>query len=148
MKIRLLCRREKERQYMEELRRGDVVFADPADLLLMEPEFHLDVLKVRDARGMHLVKIDEIRYVESLDNQIYVHAKSGVFTMKDTLYHLEAVLYPAGFLRVHKSFIVSRAHIRSIHASLNMKFTLVLDNGEKLEVSRSYYYRFKEEIGF
>ena len=97
---------------------------------------------------MHLVKIDEIRYVESLDNQIYVHAKSGVFTMKDTLYHLEAVLYPAGFLRVHKSFIVSRAHIRSIHASLNMKFTLVLDNGEKLEVSRSYYYRFKEEIGF
>ena len=125
MKIRLLCRREKERQYMEELRRG-----------------------VRDARGMHLVKIDEIRYVESLDNQIYVHAKSGVFTMKDTLYHLEAVLYPAGFLRVHKSFIVSRAHIRSIHASLNMKFTLVLDNGEKLEVSRSYYYRFKEEIGF
>ena len=148
MKIRLLCRREKERQYMEELRRGDVKFADPADLLLMEPEFHLDVLKVRDARGMHLVKIDEIRYVESLDNQIYVHAKSGVFTMKDTLYHLEAVLYPAGFLRVHKSFIVSRAHIRSIHASLNMKFTLVLDNGEKLEVSRSYYYRFKEEIGF
>lgn len=86
--------------------------------------------------------------MESLDNQIYVHAKSGVFTMKDTLYHLEAVLYPAGFLRVHKSFIVSRAHIRSIHASLNMKFTLVLDNGEKLEVSRSYYYRFKEEIGF
>ena len=148
MKIRLLCRREKERQYMEELRRGDVEFADPADLLLMEPEFHLDVLKVRDARGMHLVKIDEIRYVESLDNQIYVHAKSGIFTMKDTLYHLEAVLYPAGFLRVHKSFIVSRAHIRSIHASLNMKFTLVLDNGEKLEVSRSYYYRFKEEIGF
>ena len=148
MKIRLLCRREKERQYMEELRRGDVEFADPADLLLMEPEFHLDVLKVRDARGMHLVKIDEIRYVESLDNQIYVHAKSGVFTMKDTLYHLEAVLYPAGFLRVHKSFIVSRAHIRSIHASLNMTFTLVLDNGEKLEVSRSYYYRFKEEMGF
>lgn len=97
---------------------------------------------------MHLVKIDEIRYVESLDNQIHVHAKSGVFMMKDTLYHLEAVLYPAGFLRVHKSFIVSRAHIRSIHASLNMKFTLVLDNGEKLEVSRSYYYRFKEEIGF
>ncbi|MFR2885283.1 MAG: hypothetical protein ACLTCB_03125 [Merdibacter sp.] len=35
-----------------------------------------------------------------------------------------------------------------MHASLNMKFTLVLDNGEKLEVSRSYYYRFKEEIGF
>ena len=29
-----------------------------------------------------------------------------------------------------------------------MKFTLVLDNQEEIEVSRSYYYRFKEEMGF
>ena len=32
--------------------------------------------------------------------------------------------------------------------SLNMKYTLVLSNKETLEVSRSYYYQFKEEIGF
>ena len=102
MKIRLLCRREKERQYMEELRRGDVEFADPADLLLMEPEFHLDVLKVRDARGMHLVKIDEIRYVESLDNQIYVHAKSGVFRKSEELCDRGAVLKTAGLRRGYK----------------------------------------------
>ena len=55
MKIRLLCHREKERQYMEELRRGDVEFADPADLLLMGPEFHLDGLRGCDARGVHVV---------------------------------------------------------------------------------------------
>ena len=148
MKIRLLCHKEKEQQYMEELRQGNVEFAEVADLLLMEPHFHLDELKVRDARGVHLLKRAQIRYLESMDNQVYVHAKDGVYAIKDTMYHLVALLYPAGFLRVHKSFIVNRACIRSIHASLNMKFTLVLDNDEKLEVSRSYYYRFKEEIGF
>ena len=133
MKIRLLCRREKERQYMEELRRGDVEFADPADLLLMEPEFHLDVLKVRDARGMHLVKIDEIRYVESLDNQIYVHAKSGVFTMKDTLYHLEAVLYPAGFLRVHKSFIV-RYSVPEMLTAVQIYFASCFTSARRIDI--------------
>ena len=35
-----------------------------------------------------------------------------------------------------------------IKTSLNMKFVLVLSDGSHLEVSRSYYYQFKEEIGF
>lgn len=61
---------------------------------------------------------------------------------------LEANLYEKGFLRIHKAFIVNTRDIKKIKASLNSKFTLILRNGDQVEVSRSYYYRFKEEMGF
>ena len=64
------------------------------------------------------------------------------------MYQLEAGLYEKGFLRVHKAYIVNKKAIRRIRTNLYMKFTLVLDNQEEIEVSRSYYYRFKEEMGF
>ena len=51
-------------------------------------------------------------------------------------------------LRVHKAFIVNKKDIRRIRSSLNSKFTLILTNEDQIEVSRSYYYRFKEEMGF
>ena len=50
------------------------------------------------------------------------------------MYQLEAGLYEKGFLRVHKAYIVNKKAIRRIRTNLYMKFTLVLDNQEEIEV--------------
>lgn len=42
MKIKLLCRKEKEESYRRQLQNGEIRFGSPADLILMEPQFLLD----------------------------------------------------------------------------------------------------------
>ena len=42
MKIKLLCRKEKEESYRQRLQNEEIRFGTPADLILMEPQFLLD----------------------------------------------------------------------------------------------------------
>ena len=148
MKIKLLCQKTKEEQYRRELLDGTIEFAVPADLIVSEPQFLSDDLFLYEEEGVALVDPNEILYIESIQNMLEIHVLHRVFHVKEPLYQMEARLYPKGFLRIHKSFLVNRRHIRQIKTSLNMKYMLVLSNKETLEVSRSYYYQFKEEIGF
>ncbi|MCC2834235.1 LytTR family DNA-binding domain-containing protein [[Clostridium] innocuum] len=97
---------------------------------------------------MHASCGGDIIYIESISQEIWIHTGEGRYRARETMYQLEANLYEKGFLRVHKSFIVNKKDIRRIRSSLNSKFTLLLTNGDQIEVSRSYYYRFKEEMGF
>lgn len=148
MKIKLLCQKTKEEQYRRELLDGNIEFAVPADLIVSEPQFLSDDLFLYEEEGVALVDPSEILYIESIQSMLEIHALHRVYHVKEPLYQMEARLYPKGFLRIHKSFLVNRRHIRQIKTSLNMKYSLVLSNKETLEVSRSYYYQFKEEIGF
>ncbi len=148
MKIKLLCQKTKEEQYRQELLNGEIEFAVPPDLIVSEPQFISNELFLYEEEGVALVDPNEILYVESIQNMLEIHAAHKVYHVKEPLYQMEARLYPKGFLRIHKSFLVNRRHICQIKTSLNMKYTLVLSNKEILEVSRSYYYQFKEEIGF
>ena len=43
-----------------------------------------------------------------------------------------------GFIRISKSIVVNIYRVRKIKADVNMKMQLVLDNGEKVILNRSY----------
>jgi two-component system LytT family response regulator len=54
--------------------------------------------------------------------------------MKD----LEMQLNPKVFQRIHRSTIVNMGRVREICAHINGEYYLVLNNGERLKMSRSY----------
>jgi two-component system LytT family response regulator len=55
---------------------------------------------------------------------------------------VESELDPARFLRIHRSFIVNNAHVRSSRYSGNNEFIFTMANGERIVSGRSY----KEQI--
>ena len=59
------------------------------------------------------------------------------------MYQLEAQLDPREFLRVSKSVIISRRHVKQIRPSLSMKYVLTLTDGTLVDVTRSYYSDFR-----
>ena len=59
MKIKLLCRKEKEESYRQQLQNGEIRFGSPADLILMEPQFLLDELLIREEEGISIVSPQE-----------------------------------------------------------------------------------------
>lgn len=148
MKVKLLCRKEIREQILRDLRDGNISIDEDADFVLYEANHNQQFLLVKDQEDYIRLTIKNIIYIESISQEIWIHTNDKIYQGRDTMYQLEANLYDKGFLRVHKSYIVNTKDISRIRSSLNMKFTLTLTNGDEIEVSRSYYYRFKEEMGF
>jgi len=69
-----------------------------------------------------LVHVDprEIRYIEGLKNYLLIHTKdSGKLIVHSTMVNMEAQLQPYSYmLRVHKSFLVNRSHIKEIDGNI------------------------------
>lgn len=63
------------------------------------------------------------------------------------LYVLEKALPPELFVRISNSVIINRNAIRKIRPALSQKFYLTLKNGAVVDVTRTYYVRFKEYYG-
>lgn len=75
-----------------------------------------------------------ILYLESDRHEIRVHCETEVFSTSETLGQWEETLKAEGFIRIHKSFLVNLYHVGKLE-----KDNLLLDNGERLFISRYRY---------
>lgn len=148
MKLKLVVTKKIEQEIKEAIQSHSIEFSDDASIVVYELHKDQQFLLVKDQEEYLRIAISDIIYIESIGNMNLVHTQAGSFQIKDAMYRLEADLYEKGFLRVHKAYIVNKKDIHRIKASINMKFTLILSNQAVVEVSRSYYYQFKEEMGF
>ena len=82
-----------------------------------------------------------------MGHDIIIHATDGTYNSAERLKALEQVLPADRFLRISNSAIVNLKKIKRIESSLLQKFILHLTNGSKVDVTRSYYYIFRERIG-
>jgi fructokinase len=93
-----------------------------------------DVVKLAD---------NEIVYIEAFGRDIEVHTLSETYFAQERMYQLEEHLDSRTFIRVSKSVIISRNHVKKIRPSLSMKFILTMSDGTLVDVTRSYYSEFR-----
>ncbi len=89
-------------------------------------------------KGSTLVKLklNDILYVEALENYITLNTPDAKYTIHFTLKAIENNLPSGIFTRVHRSFIVNRSKIQTIHEnSLDLKLKERLKN---IPVGKSY----------
>lgn len=150
MKVKLSVSRERYEELRDTLRAHGIQVDEDAELVLCERDRSLDALLVREPGTGAWVMLPsrEIVSIESLGRDVLAYALSGaVYQAPDRLYRLSAQLDPAEFLRISNSVIVSRNHIRRIEPALSMRFALTMSDGRRVDVTRSYYYIFKESFG-
>ncbi|TDO28883.1 LytR/AlgR family response regulator transcription factor [Sediminibacterium goheungense] len=70
-----------------------------------------DHIFVKAEQGRQKLVITEIEYVESKANYVLMVTAEGRLLTRLTMKEAETLLLPYGFLRVHRSFLVCRAHI-------------------------------------
>lgn len=110
---------------------------------MIEAQYH-PLIGYQDDQVIKLISQD-IYYIEVIDDKVILYTKKETYTSKYRLYALEDQ-YPS-FVRIHKSMIVNIDKIRSFKSCLNAKIEAQLDNGETIEINRTYVKALKERIG-
>lgn len=148
MKIHLALSSERYNQVKELLTSCGIEIDDTADLILTERSRFIDTLTVKDRNSSRiLLPVSEIVLIESLGRDVLVHTENGTFQSCDRLYKLALMLDPSLYLRISNSVIIAKKCVKKITPALTMKFTLTMSNGMLADVTRSYYYCFKEAFG-
>ncbi|MCT2406792.1 response regulator transcription factor [Chryseobacterium antibioticum] len=78
------------------------------------------------------IVLHDIFFIESLREYIHIHTKAGTITVKMPISRIEESLDPKMFIRIHKSYIISKTKIEVRSASM------IQVNGKKLPIGRTY----------
>jgi DNA-binding LytR/AlgR family response regulator len=78
------------------------------------------------------IVLHDIFFIESLREYIHIHTKAGTITVKMPISRIEENLDPKIFVRIHKSYIISKSKIEVRSASM------IQVMGKKLPIGRTY----------
>lgn len=104
-------------------------------------------LLVQTSRGERFLDVDQIDRIEAAGNYVRIHAGGEAYLERRTLKSLASQLEPSTFLRIHRSHIVHVDRIDRIEAGRKGGYEVVLSDGTRLSLSRSYRNRLEERIG-
>jgi len=93
---------------------------------------------VRAGANVHILRPDEIIWVEAEGDYVTLHTADQSFLLSDSLRNMEVRLGPHGFRQIHRSSLVSMSRIRKLLANENGDYQAILDNGTQLKVGRRY----------
>ena len=144
MKFRISVSEDNFESVKEFLSGRGIEISDDAEYVITEAPGHTDFIPVRNEKKERVrLKTDEIIYIEAFGKDIEIHTDEGTFSSQDRMYQLESQLDPKEFIRVSKSVIISRKHVKKIRPTFSMKYILTMTNGELVDVTRSYYTNFR-----
>lgn len=102
---------------------------------------------IKNGSKIEMVNFDELYFVESYGDYVWLHSTKGKFLKQKTMKELEELL-GEDFLRVHRSYLVNTVFIQKLELYERNSYQLLLKNGERLAVSKSGYKTLKDTLGW
>lgn len=90
----------------------------------------------------------EIYYFESVDKKTFIYTEKEVYETHLRLYEIEERFKNSHFFRASKSTIINLSKIKIITPLFGGKVEAILENDEKLFVSRQYVKILKNKLDF
>ncbi|MDX9750861.1 MAG: LytTR family DNA-binding domain-containing protein [Flavobacteriales bacterium] len=99
---------------------------------------HIEQFIIKDKGREFKVAVDDLVYLRSEGNYLMLQTKDRHHLYRMTMNAVEAELDPARFLRIHRSYMVNKAHVRNARYNGNNEFVFTMGNGERIISGRSY----------
>ncbi len=115
--------------------------------LLDQQEKPLHVITAKKGRGIHVLNLDDILYIEATEKLLYAHTLDNKFRVDGTLDHLEKRLQDGRFVRSHRSFLVNVKHVTELIPWFSGTYELKLSNNAQVAVSRRRVKDVKTHLG-
>lgn len=98
-------------------------------------------IMIRADHRIHKIMVDQIEYVEGLNEYVKIYTPAKMYITLAALKELVHQLPEQDFIRIHKSFIVSKKHIHSFNHQ-----SVTLFNKKSLPVGRTFKENFLKAI--
>ena len=108
---------------------------------------YLSRVSVRTGGRIVLVDLATVDWMEAADNYVRLHCGNREHVVRETFGSLERQLDPEHFVRIHRSAIVRIDRIREFHPATHGDMDVVLRDGTKLTMSRTWRARARHLLG-
>jgi two-component system LytT family response regulator len=82
--------------------------------------------------------LSDVRWISAEENYVRIRTATETHLLRETMARLQEKLDPEVFLRIHRSSIVNLQFVKEVRTEPDGEYSVVLVNGEKLGMSRSY----------
>ena len=82
------------------------------------------------------ISISEIYYIENVERKLFLYTRDEVYRFDGTMSDIESSIYNTGLVRISRTCIMNTDFLKEIRQIRNSHLEAVMDNGEKLIVSR------------
>ena len=103
-----------------------------------------DRLVIKSGGRVLFLKTTDIDYVEAAGNYLNLFVGKETHLIRETMQSLESRLDPERFLRIHRSTIVNLERIKELQPWFGGEYVVVLRDGRKLTLSRTYRARVQQ----
>jgi len=84
------------------------------------------------------LSMSDIRWISAEENYVRIRTGTETHLLRETMLRLQEKLDPEIFLRIHRSSIVNLQFVKEVRTEPDGEYSVILLNGEKLGMSRSY----------
>jgi two-component system, LytTR family, response regulator LytT len=95
-----------------------------------------------------IVNISDILYIGTNEGKIVIATENSKYSVSDSLVTFERKLQHSAIIRVHRAYLVNVDAIVEIEPWFNSTYNLIMKDGEKVPVSRTYTKELKQLLGF
>lgn len=99
-------------------------------------EPHPDRIAVRTPKGMVLLALADIDWIEARGDYVRIHSRNRTDLLRQPIGELEKRLDATRFVRVHRSAIVNLAKVRELTVTSGGACSAILQNGSSCRLSR------------
>lgn len=98
----------------------------------------LERIAVKSSGRVVFVKVEDIDWIEAADNYVSLHLGTEEHLHRETMATIEGQLPAAQFMRISRSTIVNVDRIKELQPLFHGEYAVLLRNGTRLTLSRSY----------
>ena len=85
-----------------------------------------------------MLSILDVYYIENVERKLFIYTKDNVYRLESSMAELENNAEDFGLVRISRTCIINTEHLKEIRQIRNSHLEAVMDNDEKLIVSRKY----------
>ena len=113
--------------------------APALDALVARRTAPLERILIRDREQVHVIAIEHVECIEAQGDYLAIHVDGKCHLKPQRISEIEEQLDATRFLRVHRSFIISLAHLQAIERPGPDRHAARLRSGKRVPISRSGY---------
>ena len=84
------------------------------------------------------IALSDVYYLENVDRKVFLYTHGDVYRLDTSMTEIDRITEDSDLVRISRTCVMNTAHLTEIRQLKNSHLEAMLDNGERLIVSRKY----------